>query len=287
MKPTRSVLKWHGGKWRIAPWIISHLPPHRVYVEPYGGGGSVLLRKARSHAEVYNDLDGDVVLLFRILRDNPAPLIAALELTPYARDEYELSHEPCENDLERARRLCVRSLMGFGSRGHNIDNKTGFRNFTRSSTTYPAKEWHKYPASLPAIVERLLGVTIENREAREVMLQHDSPATLHYVDPPYVPDTRSALLHNNGGYTHEMTDADHMALAECLHGLAGMVVLSGYRSDSYDDLFKDWQTLDRETIAESALPRTETLWFNPAAWAALHHHDNLFVAMEQPSAGAE
>lgn len=278
MKVNRPALRWHGGKWKLAPWIIAQFPPHRVYVEPYGGGGSVLIRKPRSYAEVYNDLDSDVVNLFKILRNDPAPLIRALELTPFAREEHEISTDPTDNPVERARRLCIRSFMGFGSNGHNIKRKTGFRANSNRSGTTPARDWQNYPSSLLKIIDRLSGVVIENRDACECMVQHDRPQTLHYVDPPYVPDTRSALMHSSQIYAHEMTDDDHRQMAICLHGLSGMVILSGYRCDLYSEIFTDWRTLDREALADGAKSRIETLWFNDAAWKAIHHHDNLMVA---------
>ncbi|MBH9009927.1 DNA adenine methylase [Pseudomonas aeruginosa] len=101
----RPILRYHGGKWKLAPWIIQHLPPHHTYVEPFGGAASVLLRKARSHAEVYNDLNGDVVNLFRVARDHGEKLRQALTLTPFARDEFEASYVETTDPLERARRF--------------------------------------------------------------------------------------------------------------------------------------------------------------------------------------
>src|SRR5690606_6837914 len=97
----RPIIRYHGGKWRIAPWIISHFPEHRVYVEPFGGGGSVLLRKPRSYAEVYNDLDGEIVNLFRVARDCGDELIRSVELTPFARDEFMLAYEETEDPIEQ------------------------------------------------------------------------------------------------------------------------------------------------------------------------------------------
>jgi len=111
--PTRPVLRYHGGKWRLASWIISHFPPHRVYVEPFGGAASVLLRKPRSYAEVYNDMDGEIVNVFRVLRD-PArarELERVLRLTPFAREEFELSYIRDEDPIEQARRTIVRAFI--------------------------------------------------------------------------------------------------------------------------------------------------------------------------------
>ncbi len=119
MIPTRPIVRYHGGKWMLAQWIIAQFPAHRVYVEPFGGGGSVLLRKPRSYAEIYNDLDGEIVNLFLMARDHGEELRRALELTPFARVEFMESYEPSENPIEQARRTVARSFMGFGSNAHN------------------------------------------------------------------------------------------------------------------------------------------------------------------------
>jgi DNA adenine methylase len=262
MTPTRPILRYFGGKWLLAPWIIDHLPAHRVYVEPFGGAASVLLRKPRSYAEVYNDLDSSVVGLFRALRD-PA-LAAELErrvrLTPFAREEFELAYQASDDPLERARRLVVRSFMGFGSDGHNAAaGMTGFRANSNKSGTTPAHDWVTWPDEIAAFCRRLAGVVVENRDAREVMAQHDAPATLHFVDPPYLHETRDP----KHGYAHEMTADDHEALLDFLSGLMGMVVLCGYPSPRYDRL--GWLRVDRKAFADGARARTECLWLNASA----------------------
>ncbi len=209
--PTRPVLRWHGGKWKLASWVLGFFPAHRVYVEPFGGAASILLRKERSYGEVYNDLDCDVVNLFRVLQDGEASaaLLALLEATPFARDEFALSYQPCVNQVERARRLVMRSFMGMGSVSNlAIAGATGFRNNTKREGTLPAHDWAGYPAALRLIIDRLQGVVIENRDACEVMAQHDEPDVLHYVDPPYMPETRSRLGNRKGSgyiaYAHDM-----------------------------------------------------------------------------------
>lgn len=259
--PTRPLVRWHGGKWRLAPWIIEHMPPHRVYVEPFGGGGSVLLRKPRAYAEIWNDLDGDIVNLFRALRSERAPeLLHALELTPFARDEFVEAYEPTDCPIERARRMIIRSFMGFGSNGHN--RATGFRADSSRSGTTPAHDWRNYPKALRMVIDRLSGVTIENRDARTVMAAHDSPATLHYVDPPYVFETRSDLSKD---YAHELTDADHGDLLRFLTTLKGRVILSGYPSTMYDSALPGWRRIEKQAFADGAAKRTEVLWLNFAA----------------------
>ncbi len=261
--PTRPIVRYHGGKWLLAPWIITHLPAHLVYVEPFGGGGSVLLRKPRSYAEIYNDLDGEIVNVFRMVRDRGDELVRALELTPFARDEFLLSYEPSDDPLEQARRTIARSFQGFGSAAV-CGEVSGFRANSNRSGTTPALDWRNYPGALPALIERLRGVVIENRDAVEVMRQHDGPDTVHYVDPPYVHSTRSrGNPYCNKGYKHEMTDDQHRELAEVLHGLRGAVILSGYPSPLYDELYGDWRRVERQAHADGARDRVEVLWLSP------------------------
>lgn len=259
--PNRPALRWHGGKWLLAPWIISHFPAHRVYVEPFGGAMSVLIRKAPSYAEIYNDLDQDAVNLFRVLRsDRAGELVSALRLTPFARDEFDEAYQAVDDPVERARRLIIRSFMGFGSNGHA--RATGFRANSNRSGTTPAHDWQNYPDALERVIARLAGVTVENRDAREVMAQHDGPDTLHYVDPPYVFETRADLTKD---YSHELTDADHADLLAFLRTLKGAVVLSGYAHPLYDSALGDWQRETRDALADGAKKRVEVLWLNEAA----------------------
>lgn len=262
---SRPIVRWHGGKWKLAPWIIAHFPHHRTYTEAFGGGASVLLRKPRSYAEIYNDLDGEIVNLFRIARDHGDDLRRLLEITPFARDEFILSYATSDDPLEQARRTVARSFMGFGSNSHN--RATGFRANSNRSGTTPAHDWKNYPAALPALVERLRGIAIENRDAADVLTAHDGPETLHYVDPPYVAETRD----KGGDYRHEMTNEDHEGLADVLKSLHGMVVLSGYPSSLYQRLYGVWHRIERQALADGARQRTEVLWLNPAAADALGH----------------
>lgn len=254
----RPILRWHGGKWKLANWIIQHLPKHRVYVEPFGGAASVLLKKPRSYSEVYNDLDGEVVNLFRIARDRGEELRIALELTPFSRDDFVESYLETTDPLEQARRTVVRSFMGFGSNSHN--RPTGFRANSNRSGTTPAHDWRNYPGAFGSIIERLRGVVIENRDATAVMIAHDGDDTVHYVDPPYVASTRD----KGDDYRHEMTDNNHIDLAMTLHELRGSVVLSGYRSALYDEMYSNWRCIERNAHADGALDRVECLWLSPS-----------------------
>ena len=286
--PTRPLLRWHGGKWLMAPWIIDRFPAHQCYVEPFGGAASVLLRKPRSYSEVYNDLDQILVGLFRVLRDDvqAAALTRALELTPFARAEFEAAYEHTDDPVEAARRTIVRSFMGFGSDSTAGHYRTGFRcNTTRMGTT-PARDWSNFVPALRDVCERIRptdgspgGVTIESRPAIEVMLRYDAPATLHYCDPPYLSSTRSAGNRRRCGpgteawhvYRHELSDVEHADLLATIVGLTGMVAISGYASELYDDTLAGWTRHTRDTYADGASPRTEVLWLNAAMVDAIGH----------------
>lgn len=276
--PTRPALRWHGGKWRLAPWIIGHFPPHRIYVEPFGGAASVLMRKPRAYAEVYNDLDHEVLALFRILRDAEAAKVLrrSLELTPFARAEFTDAYQPTEDPIEQSRRLIVRSFMGFGSNAHASQHKghrsTGFRATSNRSGTTPAQDWANYPEAMDALVKRCAGVTVESRDAKLVMSTHDGPQTLHYVDPPYLPETRARGNRYDLAwrmYRHELTPEDHAELLTFLRGLTGMVVLSGYPAPLYEEHLGDWTRVETKAFADGARERIEVLWLNPACFAAL------------------
>ncbi len=277
MTPTRPVVRYHGGKWKLAPWIISYFPVHRVYVEPFGGAASVLLRKDRSHAEIYNDIFDEMVNLFRVIRDPEMSreLLRFVELTPFSRTEFNQAYELCIDPVEMARRTIIRAFMGFGTNSIAAIWKTGFRsNSDRSGSTH-ARDWANYPAGLNAIIDRFRAVVVENRPAVKVMKTHDAATTLHYVDPPYVNDTRGKHQ-----YRHDMTDADHHDLAGCLHSLSGFVVLSGYRCELYDELFGDWRRVDRLAHADGARKRIESLWLNPACVDALDRQGSQLALFE-------
>ncbi|ANB35950.1 DNA adenine methylase [Rhodovulum sulfidophilum] len=264
MSVSRPLLRWHGGKWRIAPWIVAQFPPHECYVEPFGGGASVLLRKPRAKLDVYNDLDGAVVALFRVLRDAPDELIRRVELMPFARAEFDaaqdLSQGP-KDEIDLSLRLLLRSHMGFsnaGACGRGGHQKTGFRARGLRTGTTPPENWRCFPPVLREVAERLRGVVIERRPALDVIAAQDGPSTLFYLDPPYLPETRDA----GADYTHEMSETDHDDLLAMLGALQGAVVLSGYASPRYDRALADWHRIERSAFADGARPRTEVLWMN-------------------------
>lgn len=262
----RPALRYYGGKWRIAPWILSHFPEHHIYVEAFAGGASVLLRKAPSDSEVLNDLDGNVVNYFRVLREKPYELKRAIEFTPFSREETYASCEPATDPVERARRFHVRAWQTqhgapqMGRNGWRFGRRGG--NDRRSAVD----DWNDV-ARLPAIAERLKNVQIENDDALKVIARFDKASTLFFCDPPYMFSTRSDRWARNG-YRLEMEDKVHEQLAEVLRSVKGMAIVCGYPSEDYERLYKGWKRVSIDNHTSRGKARSEVLWISPAAAAA-------------------
>ncbi|WP_137923927.1 DNA adenine methylase [Cupriavidus sp. 2SB] len=276
----RPALRYHGAKFRLAAWVMGFFPAHTCYVEPFGGAAGVLLQKDRAYAEVYNDLDGEMVNFFQVLRDpvTRGQLIEACVFTPYSREDFELAWEPASEPVERARRIAVRAQMGFGSAGAT-KGVTGFRIDTKRDYGTAQQIWALYPAAISAAGERMQSVLIENRPAIDVMRQHDGPATLHFVDPPYLHSTR-VMNRGERYYQHEMTEDQHVELLSALLDLEGMVVLCGYPSDLYDTALPGWarhEKAARISAGRGTALRTEVVWLNPACDAALVEQEGLLL----------
>lgn len=267
--PTRPLLRYHGGKFRLADWIISQMPKHAVYCEPFGGGGSVLLKKSRVGTECYNDLSQEVVTVFRVMQDKEKMrrLQHKIKYTPFARAEFDLAYEHTDDEIELVRRVMIRIWFGFGTSGMRMGSKNGMRSFEPNQNGRSAAQaWGDYSEMLPAYCERMQGVYIENRPALDVMRKFDSDDTLFYLDPPYVHDTRSGIASGGKYYEHEMTDADHEELLQYLKTVKGKVMISGYESDIYNDHLKDWSKTTKTTQAaghRGAVSRKEVLWLSP------------------------
>lgn len=225
-----------------------------MYLELFGGSLAVLFNKPRCHIETVNDLCGEVVNFFKVLRDNPEELHRLIELTPYSRMEYDKSYQESDNEIERARRFCVRCWQGFGcaNRYHN-----GFKSGQQMSSPNPAKAWAELPNIMIQAAERLKGVQIENLPAIELLKRYNTKDVFIYADPPYLHSTRKKYL-----YKHEMTDAEHIELLEILIKHPGQVMISGYDSELYNDILKGWTKVSKDTLAEGGLKRTEVLWMN-------------------------
>lgn len=251
---------YFGSKARVAKWIVSLLPEHEHYVEPFAGGLSVLLAKAPSRMETVNDLDGELMTFWRILRDRPAELIRAAALTPHSRAELEATWEPTDNDLELARRIWCRLAQG---RSGTLRN-TGWRHYID-----PAGSVTSMPGYLEAYVDRLAGaaerlhaVSLESLPALDLIGKYGAQSKcLLYVDPPYLGTTRPW-----SNYRVEMKgESEHRELAAALAGCRATVVLSGYRSPLYDELYAGWHWYEHRTMTGNATTdkgRTEVVWSN-------------------------
>lgn len=265
----RPPLRYFGAKFRLAPQIVAHFPPHTCYVEPFGGAAGVLLRKEPSPVEVYNDLEEHVVNFFRVLRERPDDLVRAIALTPYARAELRYAHDGSDtgDPLERARRFYVISWQQFG--GTKIGTRNGWRTIAhaRGGTRNPMHQWRAIE-HLYDVAARLRAVFIECDDALEVIAHYDRPDTLFYADPPYLSSTRSTRWKWHS-YAREFDEDDHRRLADALQGIAGMAVVSGYPSPLYDALYAGWERVELSARDHQGQPRVEVLWLSPALVARL------------------
>lgn len=250
----QSVLKYPGAKNRLAPWICEYIPKHDVYLEPFAGSLAVLFNKERSHIETVNDLDGEVVNFFKVLRDNQEELTEAIYLTPFSREEYIGAYEHTEDKIEKARRFAIKCWMGFGC-GNLYQN--GFKSGQQTHSPNPARAWAKLPETLELAADRLKGVQIECLPAVELIKRYDTADVFIYADPPYLHGTRKNYL-----YKHEMTDDEHVELLEVLVNHPGKVLLSGYDNELYNEILNGWNKVQKNTLAEGGRKRVETLWMN-------------------------
>lgn len=263
MKIPRPVMRYNGGKWRLANWVISHFPPHLTYVELFGGSAAVLLQKPRARSEIYNDRSKAVVRTFKTIRHHPAELARALVLTPYARSEYEGLYEETEDDVEAARRFIARSFMGQNSKG--AFKRSGFD--TRNNEDHfiaRVRSLAAVPDVIAVVAARLQQVLFENCDAIDLVERHAMPGTLLYADPPY--------LDKRNYYPDVFGIQKHRDLLTALAASPAMVVVSSYPSDLHQKMLPGWQMVCARARADTSLSssaRTEVLWINPAAQAAL------------------
>jgi DNA adenine methylase len=252
------ILRFHGGNFKLAPWILSYFPEHQVYIEPFGGDASVLLMKERSAAEVYNDLDADIVNLFRVARDQGDELRRALEMTPISRDEFNQAWENTVNPIERARRTVIRAGMGRDSASATQPRISSFRACISKSGNAPASaDWRNYPGELAKIIERLRGVVIENQDAADVMRKYDADDALHFVDPPY---PMGAKGDQRKRFRYELDGKGHEKLLLALLELRGAVVIRAFDNEMYRDILRGWEMATVTTRATDGGGRVECLW---------------------------
>lgn len=266
--PTRKLIAfgWYGGKFSHLGWLLDHLPECHHYCEPFAGSAAVLMNRRPSPVETYNDIDGEVVNFFRVLRDQADELTRAIGLTPFSREEFFRCVNPKDtrdpSDLERARRFFVkaRQVRTGLAQTASLGRWANCKNTSRSGMSGVVSRWLGSVEMLPEIAERLLRVQIENRPANDVIRLYDSTETLFYCDPPYPHESRGDAK----AYGFEMSDTEHGTLARQLKAVVGKVVVSGYKCPLMDRLYGDWRRVDApaKTCHSVKKLRREALWLN-------------------------
>jgi DNA adenine methylase len=265
--PRRKLIAfgWYGGKFSHLEWLLPLLPRCHHYCEVFGGSAAVLINREPSPVETYNDIDGEVVNFFRVLREQKDRLIEAIALTPFSREEFYSAVSPRHeviSDLERARRFFIRARQARTGLAQtaSLGRWANCKNTSRAGMAGVVSRWLGSIDDLPAIALRLLRVQIENRPAIEVIRLYDGPDTLFYCDPPYVHTTRG----DSKAYRFEMDEKAHRELARTLRSCKGKVAISGYRCDLMDELYGDWrcyEALPKNCHSVKKL-RREALWMN-------------------------
>ena len=251
-----ALLSYPGGKWGLADRIVGMMPEHHSYLEPFFGSGAVFFTKPPASIETVNDLDGDVVNFFRILKICPDALSREVAMTPYAREVYDQAWEEFGSDpLERAARFAIRTKMGFAHKHHT---KTGFKlDIGGREAAYALREWNSLPQYIVEAAARLKNTQIEKRPAVELIRKFNRPDTLIYADPPYLMETRGGRQ-----YKHEMSRPDHEELLHELLRSKAFVMLSGYASGLYDDALQSWNRVEFSARNQNKDARTEVIWMN-------------------------
>jgi DNA adenine methylase len=260
MSDYKPILKYPGAKWNMADWIVKHFPSHTHYLEPYCGSAAVFFNKPQSKHEILGDLNGSLINLFSVLREQGEELARRIDLTPWSEAEYESfekDYDSCDDPIENARRFLIRSWQAHGGTIYQV---SGWKHNGLRGKAYPTRLWRKLPERLIAAADRLKDAEIRNRPALELISYYDDPECLIYADPPYLLSTRSRKY-----YRFEMTEAEHVLLLNALNAHSGSVVLSGYAHPLYDSRLTHWYRFTTLSTTEHGNIREEVLWLNPKA----------------------
>jgi DNA adenine methylase len=260
MPKLRPAVKTHGGKNYLARRIISLFPDHRVYCEPFAGGLSVLVNKRPCSIEVANDLHADLIGFYRVLRDRAEEFRQRVEALDYSAETFEWSlrlAEADEDPLDSAVRFLVRNRFSRGGLGRDF----AWSERLRGGQPGDRNAWETIKAELPRIARRLAHVELRCQDALEIIEEFDGPGVLHYLDPPYLPATRTAI----GTYDHEMDENGHRRLLDTIGGCRGMVAISGYANPLYDSALRGWERVKFDMPNHSGQGtakqrRLEVLW---------------------------
>lgn len=255
------ALKYPGSKWKIAGQLAELIPGHHSYVEPYFGSGALLFNKPPSDIETVNDLDSEVVNLFRCIQQDAGRLARLAMTTPYSREVYEGQFREGASGYasryQRAAGFLARCWQGHGFRTGG--GMVGWKNdVVGRERMYALWNWYRLPEWIVEAAERLRGVQIECRPALEVVRRFDYPEVFMYLDPPYLPETRSS----GRQYVHEMGREEHEEMLETVLGSRAKIMVSGYESDMYNRYLKGWRKESFQSCAEHGKPREEVVWMN-------------------------
>lgn len=257
----KALFRYPGSKWGLADWIIGHFPSgyeKMVYLEPFAGSGAVFFNKRPGSVETINDLNGDIVNFFRVLREQPDELKRLLSLTPYSREEYQKSIEPCTDPLEKARRFMVRTTQAIGAKPDS-----GWRNHKQMKIGGTACKWGGITETIDEAARRLRGdtthlVQIERMDGLQLIARYNHPDVLMYLDPPYMMNTRKSRRL----YSYEMDDSEQGAMLDLILKSKAKIALSGYPNDLYNRRLAGWNTDTALSHTTSAEVVTEQIWMN-------------------------
>ena len=266
----KAAFGYYGCKQKVSSKMLELLPPHNCWVELFCGSAAITLAKKAAPIEIINDIDGNIVNVFKQLRNSPTKLISSIESTPYAREEFLQTRNDDEtlSDLERARRFLVEAMMSIN--GVLAGNKGGFsysNSYSRSGKEARVNRWKNFPKRLSDVANRLRDVRIENLNAIELLKKFvKRPATLVYIDPPY-------LMERDSGYVNDVREAEfHIELLKLCNRAKCMILISGYENPVYEEFLCSTRGWKKEIIYTHTTPasgkklhREEVVWINKAA----------------------
>lgn len=266
------AFSYYGGKFSHLNWLLPLLPDDcQTFVDVFGGSGAVILNRKPSPVDVYNDIDGEVVNFFRVLRESPEELIGHLSLTPYARDEFvdALQRLDTDSDIEKARKFFVRIMQSVSSQsGTKTQGNWSYAvTVSRRSMPMNVSKYLSKVEGMMELVSRLRTMEIDNKPATDIIQRYDSPNTLFYCDPPYMSESRVS----GNVYQFDTSDDLQGDLAACLNSVKGRVALSGYRGPLMDAMYGRWYRFDANPkittgavaeVGEKRSMRQESLWTN-------------------------
>jgi len=250
-----TILRWPGAKWRLADWITNQLPPHKVYCEAFFGSGAVFFTKQPSGTETINDIDDNIVNLFRVVRDSADELARMIEMTPYSRTEYRDSYKSTGDEVEKARRFLVRVWQAYGGKTH-CDTSWAH---DRTNLVFRPRYWCKLPERILSIVERLKMAQIENMNALELIELYNRENTLLYIDPPYLKSTRTQLHYK----CEFVKDSEHRELLRLCKKHKGYVIISSYNNELYDNELYGWDKRSVRVATNNGGSAEEVIYLSP------------------------